>query len=245
MDINRVPHPVALARGDRIVSVNDSFLKEFGACRDLKQLERLGDFFLISLGELTLAVPSDCVQRKTKDARLAKLVTILVAAFRRAGDDENFLDIVCEELGKSGIFDCVFTQTLRHFMKCSKCDGSCNYEKIEVPGGRFLVIGSEIGATVRDILDVFFLGYEVRKLEKDKIRLVKTVTENLEHFELLSDRLRNPLAIIKGFLEVRDEVSNGYVFGVIEEQVKRIERILNSMNEAEENTYDLVKEYDR
>ncbi len=64
------------------------------------------------------------------------------------------------------------------------------------------------------------------------------IKSNLKHFEFLSDKLRNPLAVILGFLELRNEVEDyEKLFKILESQAKRIGKILEELREEESKTY--------
>ncbi|MEO0252364.1 MAG: PAS domain S-box protein [candidate division WOR-3 bacterium] len=79
------------------------------------------------------------------------------------------------------------------------------------------------------------------KIEKEKERALKLIMENLEHFEELADKLRNPLAVIKGYLEIRNEVSETEFIKNISEHADRIERILDELRLKEFATYEMKK----
>jgi len=79
------------------------------------------------------------------------------------------------------------------------------------------------------------------KVEKEKETAMKVIMENLSHFENLADKLRNPLAIIKGYLEIRENFSYDDFARKIEEQASRIEAILDELREREIVTYEIKK----
>lgn len=68
---------------------------------------------------------------------------------------------------------------------------------------------------------------------------------NLKQFEYLADKLRNPLAIVKGYLEIRENFSYGEFVRKIEEQANRIEKILDDLRAREIATYEVKKNLDR
>ncbi len=70
----------------------------------------------------------------------------------------------------------------------------------------------------------------------------RQIKKNLEHFEFLADKLRNPLAVIKGYLEVREEFDDyEKIFREFEVQVERMEKILEELAEEEAKTYELER----
>ncbi|MEM0302333.1 MAG: PAS domain S-box protein [Archaeoglobaceae archaeon] len=79
------------------------------------------------------------------------------------------------------------------------------------------------------------------KVEKEQERALKLIMENLEQFEELADKLRNPLAVIKGYLEIRDEVPEEEVIKNIWEHANRIEKILDELRFKELATYQMKK----
>ncbi|MCS7144650.1 MAG: PAS domain S-box protein [Archaeoglobaceae archaeon] len=79
------------------------------------------------------------------------------------------------------------------------------------------------------------------KVEKEKEKALKLIMENLEHFEELADKLRNPLAVIKGYLEIRDEVPEKDFIRNISEHADRIEKILDELRFKEFATYQMKK----
>lgn len=79
------------------------------------------------------------------------------------------------------------------------------------------------------------------KIEKEKERALKLIMENLEHFEELADKLRNPLAVIKGYLEIKDEVPETEFIKNISDHADRIEKILDELRFKEFATYEMKK----
>ncbi len=70
----------------------------------------------------------------------------------------------------------------------------------------------------------------------------KQIKKNLEHFEFLADRLRNPLAVMKGYLEVREEFDDyEKIFREFEVQVERMVKILEELAKEEAKTYELER----
>ncbi len=94
---------------------------------------------------------------------------------------------------------------------------------------------------VRQIIDIARnIGFALRYVEvmRDRELALMQLRKNLEKFETLADKLRNPVAIIKGYLEVRSEIgSDEKVFNEIEKQTCRIENILDELAEEETKTY--------
>ncbi|MEM2069843.1 MAG: PAS domain S-box protein [Archaeoglobaceae archaeon] len=87
------------------------------------------------------------------------------------------------------------------------------------------------------------MSIAMKALFDEKIRenVLKVIMQNLEHFESLADKLRNPLAIIMGLLEVREEVNFERILNEIEAQATKIEKILDELRMREILTYEMKK----
>jgi len=83
------------------------------------------------------------------------------------------------------------------------------------------------------------------KMEEERKRTFSIIVDNLRQFEELADRLRNPLAIIKGYLEIRGEVDDETVLENIKKQTDRIEGILDELRAREMVTYEMKKALER
>ncbi len=83
------------------------------------------------------------------------------------------------------------------------------------------------------------------EMERDREVAIRVILSNLDQFEELADKLRNPLAIIKGYIEVRDEFEHEELIKKISEQANRIERILDELRVREFITYDMKKLLER
>jgi hypothetical protein len=94
---------------------------------------------------------------------------------------------------------------------------------------------------IKETVDVLAHTIQLMEVQEDKERALIQLSENLKYFELLADRLRNPLAIIKGFIEIKDEVGHEIVFRKIEDSANRIWEILNELSQEEIKTIDIVK----
>ncbi len=92
--------------------------------------------------------------------------------------------------------------------------------------------------------DVTF-SFKSMKIEREKEAALRVIMDNLDQFEYLADKLRNPLAIIKGLIEVRGEIKEGDLIAKISEQADRIERILDELRAREIATFEMKKFLDR
>lgn len=85
------------------------------------------------------------------------------------------------------------------------------------------------------------MRFKALRLEKDREMAWRIVIENIKHFEELADKLRNPLAVIKGYFEIRNEVSEEEFIRKVSQHVEKMERILDELRAREMETYELKK----
>ena len=88
--------------------------------------------------------------------------------------------------------------------------------------------------------DLSFAIYS-KEVEKQRVEALNQLKSNLAHFEYLSDRLRNPISVILGYLEMEDELGSEQVLKVVKEQTKRMMKILEELRKEEVETYDVLK----
>ncbi|AEA46225.1 PAS domain S-box protein [Archaeoglobus veneficus] len=96
----------------------------------------------------------------------------------------------------------------------------------------------EIGLLL-DLADDLGFALKAIDVEKERSAAIKQLKENIEQFEYLADRLRNPLAIMRGYMELRDEISTEKVLEMIDSQINRIHRILDDLRRREKRTFKL------
>ncbi len=87
------------------------------------------------------------------------------------------------------------------------------------------------------------LGFAITsyRAERDRKIAINLLLDNLEQFEDLADRLRNPVAIISGFIEIKDDIGCERALKEIEKQVERIKGILDDLRLQETLTYFILK----
>ena len=87
------------------------------------------------------------------------------------------------------------------------------------------------------------LSYAIysKEVEAERIKAIQQLKSNLDHFEFLSDRLRNPISVIAGYLEMRDELGSEQVLKVVEEQTRRMMKILEELRKEEIKTSDIIR----
>ncbi len=99
----------------------------------------------------------------------------------------------------------------------------------------------EIGQIFQDLLRVVGRAIEDLEVRKRKEELLKTVRENLKQFQYLSDKLRNPLAVIFGALEMKYELGLEKACLMISESAEKIKRVLDELSECEVQTIRLTR----
>uniref|UniRef100_A0A7J2TKJ1 histidine kinase n=1 Tax=Archaeoglobus fulgidus TaxID=2234 RepID=A0A7J2TKJ1_ARCFL len=85
------------------------------------------------------------------------------------------------------------------------------------------------------------MRFRTLKLEREKEITFDAIIKNLEQFEMLADKLRNPLAVIKGYLEIKDEIGNEEIIEKISKEIDRMEKILDELRYRELATFELKK----
>lgn len=83
---------------------------------------------------------------------------------------------------------------------------------------------------------------ELFGIQEIRTLVIQQLAENLSHFEKSSDRLRNPLAVILGTLELREEIEKEKVMRIINQHAVRIKDELDELRNAEEKTHKLFEE---
>ncbi len=103
------------------------------------------------------------------------------------------------------------------------------------------VVDEEEKRILSDTAKVVGIALNQIELAEEKEIALKQIRRNLEQFEMLADRLRNPLAVIKGYLEIRDLVDKENIFIEIEKQVRKIEGTLEELASEEVRTHVIDK----
>lgn len=83
------------------------------------------------------------------------------------------------------------------------------------------------------------------EIEQEREEAINQISRNLEHFESLADKLRNPLAIVKGYLELEDEFGSSETLKIIADQTDRLHKILNDLRERETVTFQLKEKLEQ
>jgi PAS domain S-box-containing protein len=118
-------------------------------------------------------------------------------------------------------------KAVNYSFRCTRRDGEIIY--VEVFGSRIDYKGKP--AVLGMLIDI-----------TDRVKAIRKLEENLEQFDHLADELRNPLAIIMGYLELKKEIEPEKIFEKISIQAKRIEDILDRLRGHERMTYKIEEE---
>ncbi len=94
---------------------------------------------------------------------------------------------------------------------------------------------------ITDLACDLALALKTIEIEKKRKEALDKMKDNLEYFEYLADRLRNPLAIMRGFVDVKEDVGAERTFKELSNQINRMNRILDNLRTKEEETFKLKK----
>ncbi len=83
------------------------------------------------------------------------------------------------------------------------------------------------------------------EIERERKEAINEITKNLEYFESLADKLRNPLAIAKGYLEIEDQIGTRNTLEIIADQINRLHSILNDLRKREVATFQLKEKLEQ
>jgi PAS domain S-box-containing protein len=121
-------------------------------------------------------------------------------------------------------------KAVNYSFRCIRKDGEVIY--VEVFGSRMDYKGKP--AIFGMLIDV-----------TDRIKAIRKLEENLEQFDHLADELRNPVAIITGYLELKREIEAEEILKKISTQVKKIRGILDELRKHERMTHKIRREFTR
>ncbi|MEM0204079.1 MAG: hypothetical protein QXO16_06550 [Archaeoglobaceae archaeon] len=93
----------------------------------------------------------------------------------------------------------------------------------------------------QDLFQVVRLACENLEFRRKKGEIILALKRSLEHFQLLADKLRNPLAVILGALEIKDDVGFEKAYALIENGAERIKEILDELSDHEARVREISK----
>ncbi|WP_290623212.1 hypothetical protein [Archaeoglobus sp. UBA231] len=94
----------------------------------------------------------------------------------------------------------------------------------------------EIVQILKDMTVVLSRAIEHFENRKAVEGMVKRLEANLEYFQFLADRLRNPLAVILGVTELENEIGLGKGIKMIRESAEKMKKVLDDLGDAEIST---------
>jgi len=86
---------------------------------------------------------------------------------------------------------------------------------------------------LKDMATVLSGAIENLEIKIELSAMVSRLKANLEHFEYLSDRLRNPLSVIIGVCELKDAIDTEKAFEMVRESAEKIKSVLDNLADAE------------
>ncbi|MBO8180632.1 MAG: hypothetical protein H0Z19_09195 [Archaeoglobus sp.] len=95
---------------------------------------------------------------------------------------------------------------------------------------------------LKEMTAVLGRALEFLEIQKENEEILRRLKSNLQHFQFLSDRLRNPLAIIQGVAELADELSPKKAFEMVKRSAEKMKEVLDSLTEAEVSSINLYEE---
>lgn len=139
----------------------------------------------------------------------------------------------------------------RNGYECSQCIDSYNYILAlplmnNIQRGVIAILANskfnedEI-SLLRNLSENIAFALSAYDVESDRKAAIEQLAQNLTQFDRSADRLRNPLAVIVSSMDLKEELGNDEVMGIINEQVKRMERELDHLRREENRTYELSK----
>lgn len=81
------------------------------------------------------------------------------------------------------------------------------------------------------------LGIDHYNVEMERKIMSSIISENLNQFEYLADKLRNPLAIALGYLEILEEIGTERVLNEIKNQLNRMKETIEELRRLETVTF--------
>ncbi|MEM3139781.1 MAG: histidine kinase dimerization/phospho-acceptor domain-containing protein, partial [Archaeoglobaceae archaeon] len=81
------------------------------------------------------------------------------------------------------------------------------------------------------------LGIDHYNVDMERKIMSSIISENLNQFEYLADKLRNPLAIALGYLEILEEVGTERVLNEIKNQLNRMKETIEELRRQETVTF--------
>ncbi len=91
----------------------------------------------------------------------------------------------------------------------------------------------EVTQIFKDMAVVLARAIENLEAKETVYAMVRRLERNLEYFQFLADRLRNPLSVIMGVAEMVDDFGIEKGLEMIKENAERMRRVLDDLSDAE------------
>lgn len=95
---------------------------------------------------------------------------------------------------------------------------------------------------LKEMAAVLGRALELLEIQREHVEMLKRLKSNLKQFQFLSDRLRNPLAVIQGVVELYEELTPEKAFEMVKRSAKKMKEVLDDLTEAEVSSIKLYEE---
>lgn len=92
---------------------------------------------------------------------------------------------------------------------------------------------------LKEMVSVLSKAFEHLEIQEEREKIVEQLKANLNHFQFLADRLRNPLAVIQGVVEVADAFEPEKAFEMIMRSVQKMKEVLDDLADVEASSLEL------
>ncbi len=94
---------------------------------------------------------------------------------------------------------------------------------------------------LKDMVTVLSRAIENLEINMELEAMLSRLKANLQQLEYLSDRLRNPLSVILGVYELKDEIGTDKAFEMVRRSAEKIKEVLDNLSDAEVKSKEMFK----
>ncbi len=94
---------------------------------------------------------------------------------------------------------------------------------------------------LKDMVTVLSRTIENLEMNMELEAMLSRLKANLQQLEYLSDRLRNPLSVILGVYELKDEIGTDKAFEMVRRSAEKIKEVLDNLSDAEVKSKEMFK----
>ncbi|WP_456330205.1 histidine kinase dimerization/phospho-acceptor domain-containing protein [Archaeoglobus sp.] len=94
---------------------------------------------------------------------------------------------------------------------------------------------------LKDMVTVLSRAIENLEMNMELEAMLSRLKANLQQLEYLSDRLRNPLSVILGVYELKDEIGTDKAFEMVRRSAEKIKEVLDNLSDAEVKSKEMFK----